>query len=148
MQLLKYCFNNSGNARLLFKIIENFAKTCLQLRNIIMDSYHINDNMDALWSKVSRGGGALISSESRINLRHGQLHFVRICPWKRKCLLDQFPMGVYKSNLRTYWIGAIQVLCNAVGEGGFSFPRKKRYEGVCLRFNVISVTRGGWGSNF
>ena len=29
-----------------------------------------------------------------------------------------------------------------VGVGGVSFPGKKRYEGV--RFNVISVTRGGW----
>ena len=39
--------------------------------------------------------------------------------------------------LKTY-IGAIRVLCNAVG--GVNFPGKKRYEGV--RFNVISVTRG------
>ena len=29
--------------------------------------------------------------------------------------------------------------------GGVSFPGKKFYEGV--RFNVISVARGGWGSN-
>ena len=32
------------------------------------------------------------------------------------------------------------MLRNAVGVGGVSFPRKKRYEGVW--FNVISVTRG------
>ena len=29
---------------------------------------------------------------------------------------------------------------------GCQLSRKKRYEGV--RFNIISVTRGGWGSNF
>ena len=29
---------------------------------------------------------------------------------------------------------------------GVKFPGKKRYEGV--RFDIISVTRGGWGSNF
>ena len=33
-----------------------------------------------------------------------------------------------------------------MGVGGVSFSGKKRYEGVML--NVISVTRGGWGSNF
>ena len=33
-----------------------------------------------------------------------------------------------------------------MGVGGVKFSCKKRYEGV--RFNVISVTRGGWGSNF
>ena len=32
-----------------------------------------------------------------------------------------------------------------VGGRGVSFPGKKRYEGVW--FNVISITRGGWGSN-
>ena len=37
-------------------------------------------------------------------------------------------------------------LCNAVGGVGVSvFPGKKCYKGV--RFNVISVTGGGWGSN-
>ena len=39
--------------------------------------------------------------------------------------------------------GGIQVIRNAVW--GVSFPGKKHYEGV--RFNVISITRGGWGSN-
>ena len=35
---------------------------------------------------------------------------------------------------------------NAMGGGRVSaFPKKKRYEGVL--FKVISVTRGGWGSN-
>ena len=48
-------------------------------------------------------------------------------------------------------IGAIQVLRNAVGGGGWgwggvSFPGKKRYEGV--RFNVISITRGWMGVKF
>ena len=43
-------------------------------------------------------------------------------------------------------IGAIQVLRNAVGGGGVSFPEKKRYEGV--RVNVISVTRGLVGVKF
>ena len=44
-------------------------------------------------------------------------------------------------------IGALQVLRNADGGGGcLIFLGKKRYEGVM--FNVISVTRGGWGSNF
>ena len=33
-----------------------------------------------------------------------------------------------------------------VGGGGVKFSGKKRYESV--RFNVISVMRGGWGSNF
>ena len=33
-----------------------------------------------------------------------------------------------------------------MGWGGVAYSGKKRYEGV--RFNVISVTRGGWGSNF
>ena len=43
--------------------------------------------------------------------------------------------------------GVIQVLRNAVGDGGgVSFPGKKRYEG--LRFNVISVTRGWVGVKF
>ena len=32
------------------------------------------------------------------------------------------------------------------GGGGGKIFRKKRYEGVM--FNVISVTRVGWGSNF
>ena len=32
-----------------------------------------------------------------------------------------------------------------VGVGGIHFSGEKRYEGV--RFNVISVMRGGWGSN-
>ena len=35
------------------------------------------------------------------------------------------------------------MLRNAIGGGGVSFPRKKRYEGV--RFNIISVTRGWVG---
>ena len=35
------------------------------------------------------------------------------------------------------------MLHNAKGGGGVKFSGKKRYEGV--RFNVISVTRGGWG---
>ena len=47
-------------------------------------------------------------------------------------------------------LGAIQVLRNAVGEGGWCpISRKKRYEG--RRFNVIRVTMGwvpGWISNF
>ena len=34
----------------------------------------------------------------------------------------------------------------ADGGGGVTFSRKKRYEGA--RFNVVSVMRGGWGSNF
>ena len=39
------------------------------------------------------------------------------------------------------------MLCNADGGGGgVKFSGKKRYEGV--RFNVISVTRRWWGSNF
>ena len=42
-------------------------------------------------------------------------------------------------------LGAVQVLRNAVGVGVSAFPEKTRYKGV--RFNVISVTRGGWGSN-
>ena len=42
-------------------------------------------------------------------------------------------------------IWAIQVLRNADG-GGIKFSGGKRYDGV--RFNVISVTRGGWVSNF
>ena len=33
-----------------------------------------------------------------------------------------------------------------MGVGGLRFSGKKRYEGV--RFNVISVEGGGWGSNF
>ena len=32
------------------------------------------------------------------------------------------------------------------GLGGINYSWKKRNEGV--RFNVIHVTRGGWGSNF
>ena len=44
----------------------------------------------------------------------------------------------------TMHIGAIQVLRNADG-GGCQLFRKKRYAGV--RFNVISITRGGWGSD-
>ena len=36
------------------------------------------------------------------------------------------------------------MLRNADGGGGVKFSGEKRYEGV--RFNVISVTRGGWGS--
>ena len=43
-------------------------------------------------------------------------------------------------------LGAIQVLRNAVGDGGVSFPGKKCYEGA--RFNVISVTRGWVRVNF
>ena len=43
-------------------------------------------------------------------------------------------------------IRAIKVLRNAMGDGGVSFPGKKRYEGV--RFNVISVTRGWVGVKF
>ena len=42
--------------------------------------------------------------------------------------------------------GAIQVLHDADGGGGFQFYGKKRYEGV--RFNVISVTRGWVGVQF
>ena len=42
-------------------------------------------------------------------------------------------------------LGAIQVLRNADGGGGNIF-RKKRYE--CVRFNVISVTRGWVGVQF
>ena len=38
------------------------------------------------------------------------------------------------------------MLRNSDGGGGVNISRKKRYEGV--RFNVISVTRGGWWSNF
>ena len=38
------------------------------------------------------------------------------------------------------------MLRNAVGGGGVSFPRKKRYEGV--RYNVICVTRGWVGVKF
>ena len=38
------------------------------------------------------------------------------------------------------------MLRNADGVGGgCQIFRKKRYE--CVRFNVISVMRGGWGSN-
>ena len=33
-----------------------------------------------------------------------------------------------------------------VGGGGVNFSGKKRYESVWV--NVISDTRGGWGSNF
>ena len=33
-----------------------------------------------------------------------------------------------------------------MGVGVSAFSGKKRYEGV--RFNVISITVGGWGSNF
>ena len=47
---------------------------------------------------------------------------------------------------RADYLGAIQVLRNAIGGGGVSFPGKKRYEGV--RFNVISVTRGWVGVKF
>ena len=39
--------------------------------------------------------------------------------------------------------GAIQVLCNAVGDGGVSFPEKKRYEGSTL----LALRGGGWWSN-
>ena len=35
------------------------------------------------------------------------------------------------------------MLRNADGGGGVKFSGKKRYERV--RFNVIGVTRGGWG---
>ena len=45
-----------------------------------------------------------------------------------------------------YHLGAIQVLRNAMGGGGVSFPRKKCYEGV--RFNGISVIRGWVGVKF
>ena len=38
------------------------------------------------------------------------------------------------------------MLRNAVGGGGFKFPRKMHDEGV--RFNVISITRGWVGVNF
>ena len=39
------------------------------------------------------------------------------------------------------------MLRNAVGGGRVSdFPGKKRYKDI--RFNIISVTRGGWVSNF
>ena len=43
-------------------------------------------------------------------------------------------------------IGAIQMLCNQVGGGGVGCQifRNK----VLRRLNVISVTRGGWRSNF
>ena len=44
-------------------------------------------------------------------------------------------------------LGAIQVLRNIMrGQGGVSFPGKKRYEGV--NFNVISITRGSVGVKF
>ena len=49
--------------------------------------------------------------------------------------------GKTASVLYTSWLGAIQVLRNAVGGGRVSdFPEKKRYEEV--RLNVISITRG------
>ena len=37
------------------------------------------------------------------------------------------------------------MLSNAMGGGVPACPEKNHYEGV--KFNVISVTRGGWGSN-
>ena len=42
-----------------------------------------------------------------------------------------------------FWLGAIQVLRDAVGEWGSQLSRKKRYEGVW--FNVISLTMGWVG---
>ena len=44
------------------------------------------------------------------------------------------------------WKGAIQVLRNAVGGGGCQISRKKALRR--LRFNVIALRGGGWGSNF
>ena len=58
--------------------------------------------------------------------------------WKRKCQRICF--------LHEFAYGAIQVLRNADGWVGDHIFRKKRYESV--RFNVISGTRGGRGSNF
>ena len=62
-----------------------------------------------------------------------------------ECLADHQPMMTYRHILA---VGAIQVLCNAVGGGGVcvSFPKKKHYEGV--QFNVTSVTRWWVGVKF
>ena len=52
-----------------------------------------------------------------------------------------------KINKRICRLGAIQVLRNADGVGrGVKFSGKKRNE--CVRFNVISVTRGWVGVQF
>ena len=42
----------------------------------------------------------------------------------------------------TLLVRGVQVLRNAMGGGGVSFPGKKRYEGV--RFNVIIIIEGAW----
>ena len=42
--------------------------------------------------------------------------------------------------------GPFKCYVTPIGVGVSNFPGEKRYEG--LRFNVISITRGGWGSNF
>ena len=47
------------------------------------------------------------------------------------------------TNLFKFALWAIQVLHNAGRGGGINFSGGKRYEGVGLMFNVISVTRGG-----
>ena len=60
--------------------------------------------------------------------------------WKKHCC----HIGGIKSETDT--LGAIQLLHNAVAVGVSTFPEKNRCE--CVRFNVISVTRGWWGSNF
>ena len=48
---------------------------------------------------------------------------------------EQVVKGPFKCYVRQVGVG-----------GGVKFLGEKRYRGV--RFNVISITRGGWGSNF
>ena len=60
----------------------------------------------------------------------------------RKITWQKIKKPIFDGTIFT--LGAVQVLRNAVG-GVSIFPEKKRYEGV--QFNVISVTRGGWGPN-
>ena len=56
--------------------------------------------------------------------------------------INYFPTGptVTKGPFKCY------VTQMGVGGGCVKFSGKKRNEGV--RLNVISITRGGWGSNF
>ena len=66
--------------------------------------------------------------------------------WYTFCHIDKVnQVDILQQNIYLM-LGAIQVLHNAMGGGGVSFPGKKGYEGVM--FNVINVKRGWVGVKF